>query len=316
MLERVTRNWPLKLLAVGLAFAVWVAVTGENRIVADLKVPVNVVLPPGRFLARPAPPTVGVELRGAETVLRGIDSTDLSLRLDLRGAPAGTREVELGAGALTGVPRGVDVVQFDPERLALEIAEGERRSVPVSPSFVNEPPHGYALYGARVVPESVGVEGPGGDVAKLSRLRTDPIHLEGRTQPFTVRVGVVSDRPSVRVLDPGPVEVRALVDAAPVEVTLDEVPVVIAGQLAGASAAPASVRVTLSGPPAVLSAIGPGQVRAVVDVSSLEPRAEPYRLSLRAEILRVSPDDLARVTVKSISRSSVEVTVPDRRTPR
>lgn len=316
MLERLSRNWPLKLLALGLAFAVWVAVTGENRIVVDFKVPMDVVLPPGRILARPAPPTVGVELRGAETVLRGIDSTDLSLRLDLRDTPAGSRQIELADGALTGVPRGVEVVQFDPERLPLEIAEGKRRSVPVTPSFLNEPPRGYALYGAQVVPESVEVEGPDRDVASLGRLRTDPIHLEGRTQPFTVRVVAVSDRPSVRVVDPRPVEVRALVDAAPVEVTLDDVPVVLAGQVPGATVSPGSVRVTLSGPPAVLSAIGRGQVRAVADVSSLEPRAEPYHLTLRAEILRVPPDALARITVKSISPSSVDVAVPERRAPR
>lgn len=316
MLERVTRNWPLKLLALGLAFAVWVAVTGENRIVVDLKVPVEVVLPQDRLLTRPAPPTVSVELRGAETVLRGIDSTDLALRLDLRETGSGAREVRLAEGDLKGLPRGIEVLQFDPERLPLEIGERKRRSLPVTPSFLNKPPEGYALYGAQVVPESVDVEGPEREVVSLSRLRTDPIHLEGRTQTFTALVGAVSDNASVRVVDPRPIEVRAFVDAAPVEVTIDDVPVVLAGQVPAASPVPRAVRVTLSGPPAVLSGIVPSQVRAVADVSGLVPRAEAYRLSLRAEILRVSPDELARITVKSISSSSVSVVLPERKASR
>jgi hypothetical protein len=131
-----------------------------------------------------------------------------------------------------------------------------------------------------------------------------------------VRVGAVSDSASVRVVDPRPVEVRAFVDAAPVEVVIEDVPVVLAGQVPGASPVPGAVRVTLSGPPAVLAAIRPGQVRAVADVSSLAPRAEPHRVSLRAEILRVAPDDLARISVRSISSSSVDVVVPERRAPR
>ena len=118
------------------------------------------------------------------------------------------------------------------------------------------------------------------------------------------------------MVDPRPVEVRAFVDAAPVEVTIEDVPVVLAGQVPGASPVPSVVRVTLSGPPAVLAAVGPGQVRAIADVSSLTPRAEPHRVPLRAEILRATPDDLARITVRSISSSSVDVVVPERRSSR
>jgi YbbR domain-containing protein len=316
MLERLTRNWPLKLLALGLAFAVWVSVTGESRIVVGFRVPVEVVLPSDRLLRHPAPPTIGVELRGPETILRGVDSTDLALRVDLRDTGPGARTVQPAGSDVKGLPRGIDIVQFDPAQLTFDVVARSRRSLPVAPSFVDDPPAGYALYGAQVVPETVEVEGPESEVASQSRLRTDPIHLEGRTRSFTAEVGVVSDNPAVRVVDPRPLEVRAFVDAAPVEVTIEDVPVVLAGQVPAASPVPSSVRVTLSGPPAVLAGIVPSRIRAVADVSGLTPRAEPYHLPLRTEILRVTPDELARITVKSISSPTITIVLSERRAPR
>jgi YbbR domain-containing protein len=224
MLDRILRNWPLKLLALGLAFAVWVAITGENRILVDYKVPVAVVLPPDRLLTKPPPTTVSVQLRGPEPILRGIDSTDLSLRLDLRDAGVGDRSVRFSSADVKGVPRGIDIMRFEPDHLAVSVAERTRRTIPVAPSFTDKPPRGYALYGAQAFPEALEVDGPGSEVGALARLRTDPISLGQRTAPFTVRVGAVSDSANVRVVDPRPVEVHAVVDVAPVESRFDPVP--------------------------------------------------------------------------------------------
>ena len=45
MLDRVLVNWPLKLFAVSLAFAIWVFVSGEDSIVQDFDVPLDLQLP-------------------------------------------------------------------------------------------------------------------------------------------------------------------------------------------------------------------------------------------------------------------------------
>src|SRR5262245_37441620 len=95
MLDRLLRRWHLKLLALGLAFAVWIAVTGEGRAVQDFSVPVEIALPASVALSSPAPLVVTVRLRGPESLLRRIDPYDLDVRVDLRDAVPGTRTVTL-----------------------------------------------------------------------------------------------------------------------------------------------------------------------------------------------------------------------------
>ena len=51
----VLRRWHLKLIALGLAIAVWVAVTGEGRGVSDFRVPVDFLLSPGSTLRYRSP---------------------------------------------------------------------------------------------------------------------------------------------------------------------------------------------------------------------------------------------------------------------
>ena len=42
MLERLTADWPVKLLALVVAFGIWVSITGEDHTLKDFTVPVEV----------------------------------------------------------------------------------------------------------------------------------------------------------------------------------------------------------------------------------------------------------------------------------
>ena len=51
MLERLLSHWPLKVLAVALAFVIWVAVTGEQSVLQEFAVPLEILLPSNEELA-------------------------------------------------------------------------------------------------------------------------------------------------------------------------------------------------------------------------------------------------------------------------
>ena len=315
MLEALVRNWPLKLLSVLLAFALWVAVTSEGVIVQDFTVPVEIALRNGLTLVGPYPNNGEVRLRGPETVLRRIDPLrhEMELLVDLSEATPGERTVQLQGDDVIGVPRGVEVAQITPNRLSLVVAEALTREIPVAVSFLGEPPSGYHFYGARATPETLTIDGPKAQVEAMIHVRTDPISLEQRTEPFVARVGAVPDSPEVRVLGTRLILVRVEVDAVPTAITFDAVPVVLVGQLFEASTTPSDLRVILSGPPALLESIEPEQIRAVVDVSGLAPRPESYHLSPRIEFVDMPADDLERIGVESIGSETVEVVLSDRR---
>ena len=87
----------------------------------------------------------------------------------------------------------------------------------------------------------------------------------------------------------------------------------LAGQVFEATVVPQEVAVVLSGPPDLLARRGPGQVRAVADVSELAPRAKPYQVLTRLEFVDVPARDLARLSEKTTGRRTVSVRLMDRR---
>lgn len=314
MLSVLLRNWPLKLLALALAYAVWVAVTGESRIMQDLAVPLVIELPDDLTLAEAPPTTVGVRLRGPENLLGRAHLLRLEFHLDLRDAAPGTHSVQLDARDLTGLASGIEVAFVQPERLILVVDTRRQRLVPVVPAFRGSPPSGYTFYGARVVPDTQRVDGPSGAVDRLERLRTDPIPLDGRTASFHVRVRAVPDSDQVRLVDPSPLEVEVHVDRAAREMVFD-VPVVLSGHDDwDASAAPARIQVAVAAPPSLLARLQVSQIRAVADLGRLAPRSEPHEVPLRVDFVDVPAQDLARVTLKRISSPTVRVRLSDRAT--
>ena len=304
MLDLLVRRWHLKLLALGLAFAVWVAVTGEGRGLLDLRVPVEVLLSEGVTLQGTPPTTVTVRLRGPEPLLRRIDPYDLDVRVDLRDAGSGERTVQLTPRNISGVPRDLEVAIIDPDHLRVAIARKTRREVPVIPSIVGKPPRGYAIYRAVARPDDLEVEGPETKLAPTTRLRTDPIRVDDRREPFTVRVGAVPDSVDLKVVDARPLDVTVDIDIAPVEATIERVPVVVAGD--GAGALPALIAVRVAAPPEVLKRLRAGHIRGVVDLAAPASGASHGNL-VRIDYPGLDDGERAMISVKTVSPRTVDV---------
>ena len=307
MLDWIFRRWHLKLLALLLAFAVWIAVTGTGRGVQDYRVPVDVVLGTGATLAGAPPTTVTVRLRGPETLLRRVDAYDIAVRVDLRDAVAGERTVQLAARDVAGVPPDVEVVLIEPERVRLTIARKLHKEIAVAPTIVGTPPRGYHVYGAIARPDTLKVEGPEAQLGSLGRLKTDPIRVERRSEPFVVRVAAVADVSGVRIVDPRPLDVTVYVDLAPVQATIDRVPVVVAGAPAGTVTVPSTISVRVSAPSALLPKLRNGRVRAVAELRANEPAAFVAGVPLRIEFPGLDAEERVKVVVKELSRKTVNV---------
>jgi YbbR domain-containing protein len=307
MLERLLSNWPLKLLALAFAFAIWVSVTGEERVVQDFSIPLQINLSDDRVVASPRPNTVTVRLRGVESLMRRLDPVPMALSVDLRDAAPGERDVQLSDEQLTNLPRGVEVAFIDPDRLSLILERRLRRELKVEATFLGQPPEGFAFYGAESFPSTIMVEGPESQVEPLELVRTNPIRLDQHTEPFVAQVTAIPVGEFVRILDRRPVEVRVDVDETPRERTFQNIPIVIIGGAEGSRTTPDRLDVTLSGPPSLVDRILPDQIRLLADVGGLEPSRQAREVQLRVELVDVPARDLGRVTVKSPTSRKVTV---------
>jgi len=301
------RRWHLKLLALGLAVAVWIAVTGEGRGVSDFRVPVDVVLSSGATLAATPPANVTVRLRGPESLLRRLDPYDLSMRVDLRDAAGGDRTVQLTPRNVAGVPADVEVASIDPDHLRLVIARKKQREVPVVPTLVGKPPRGYQVYRAVARPDTLKVEGPETKLSAVTRLNTEAIRVDGRSEPFTARVGAVPDGSDLKVVDARPLDVIVYIDLAPVTATIERVPVIAAGVSGTVVIVPATISVTVSAPSALIPKLRAGHVRAVAEVSATAGSLVVAGAPLRVELTGLDPEERAKVTLVGMSRRKVDV---------
>jgi YbbR domain-containing protein len=303
-------NWPLKALALVLAFAIWLSITGQDRTLRDFTVPLEIDFGSER-IAMGAPPTgVTLRLEGPERTVRQLDPLRVAVRIDLRSAPLGEREIPLSSAHVKGVPRGVDVALFTPDRIRLVLVRRAQRELEVAAELVGQPPDGHALYGVEVRPAAVVVEGPESVVEAMHVLRTEAIPLEGHTDSFVAEVGLMPEDSQVQVIDADDVDVEVLVDVAPVEAVFDDVQVVLPFATARpARIRPATVKVTFSGPPWLIERLEPTQISAVAEVVRPGPR-RAQRVPVGVEVRL--PDDRKRlVEVSSVRPAEVSVQVPD-----
>ena len=310
-LDVVFRRWPWKLLAIALAYLLWLAITSEARSLQDFLVPVAVSLPEDVLLEGPQATRVNVRLSGPVTLLRWFEPRAMEVHVDLRDAAPGERSVQLDPTMVRGVDRGLEVVLIEPNRLQLRLARRTSRELPVAPSFTGTPPRGFELYGWSASPATVTVEGPEAVVAAMRQVPTDPIPLDPHEASFALRVALSPESPDVRVVDlPETVQVRVDVDATAIRREFDDIAVRVAGGNHRVKIEPRAVRISLSGPPRLLKTLRADQLTVVVDVSGLTARPEPYTLTPRIEFAGIADADLPLLRDSHAARRRIAVWVP------
>ena len=309
MRELLLADWPLKLVSLLIAFGIWISITGQDRILSDFTIPLEAEFGPERIAGAPQPTTVTVRLAGPRTAMRKLDPLRMALRLDLREAPFGEREVRLSRSQLTGVPGSVEVSRFDPERVTLVIARRTQRELEIVPDLVGQLPEGHALYGFAPSPATIVVEGTPAAVDGIDELRTESIPLDGHTSSFVVPVGVVPEDPRVHVLDVDELEVEVFVDVAPGEIQLEGIPVKVTGIPAGkVRVNPATVRATLSGPPWLLERLRQNQISAVAGLAQASSSVSRAPVVIE---LKLDEDERRLISVRSVWPSHVSVQISE-----
>jgi len=305
----MTSIWPfrhvgLKLLALGIALLLWMAVAGEETVERGLRVPLELQqLPASLELTGDVPTTVDVRVRGETGTLSRVGPGDVVAMLDLRSARAGHRLFPLTPTQMR-VPFGVDVVQITPSAVAIAFEASAGKQVPVVPAVAGRPAPGFVLGPMTSDPATVDVVGPESAVQRVSFAVTEPVSVSGARDRVreTVVLGLVD--PSLRLKNARSATVTVQIAPAPLERTLRNRPVHLRGLPAHltAEAEPTAVDVTLRGSKDALNRVESDDVVAFVDVAGLG--AGQYQLTVHADESRdagVMHIDPAVVQVRIIS---------------
>jgi hypothetical protein len=169
------------LASVALSGALWLSlVYSPDTILRSFDLPIAVRnLPENWTILDPLPPSVRVDLAGAEQRLQNLDADSLTIALDLSQPASGARTIALGAANLA-LPPGIEVRRVDPEALSLDLRQTRVVSVPVVVPTIGTPVGGLVLVGAQPSPASVDLVVPVDEAPPL-RVLTQVLDLRSVT---------------------------------------------------------------------------------------------------------------------------------------
>jgi YbbR domain-containing protein len=204
------RVWGLRLLAFAIAVALWFVLSfekRESRSEKPVQASVTYMRPANTVVLNPTQ-SVDVILSGSEDAIRRVNPFDVSVQVDLRQAQPGRVSINLTPENVNR-PTGLRVESIQPSSIELDLDRLVLRQVPVTAVIVGEPAAGATMGEPEVVPPMVTVSGPESQLARLERLRSGPVSLDGHALSFEETVPVVvPDDIALREVEPSRVTIR------------------------------------------------------------------------------------------------------------
>ncbi len=183
----VLNNLGVKLLAVVLAVLLWVVVLGEQKVEVTVSVPLEIKdLPRNLVLVNEPTETLHVRLRGPKTLVTTLGPREVALAGLPKTFAEGENLVPIRPGTIR-VPRGIEVMDVNPNRVRMVLDAIVEREIEVSPRVEGTPAKGFVVKRVTSSPARIRMAGPKGELRRLTRVYTLPISLDGHKASFTTR---------------------------------------------------------------------------------------------------------------------------------
>jgi YbbR domain-containing protein len=197
------RSWGLRLLALGIALALWFSISLEDRQeLSERVVEASISYDwPRNIVILDPQSSVRVRVRGSSKQVRELNPYLVNVQVELTTTEPGTHTINLSPEDVL-LPGDLEVVSIEPNTIRVDLEREVSQRVPVIPQLVGKPPAGVVVEEAEVFPNLVLVSGPESMLAKIESLRTQPISLEGHSLSFQEEVPVESPDPLVQIVQP------------------------------------------------------------------------------------------------------------------
>ena|ERR1700730_3162455 len=198
-------DFNLKLLALGITFVLWFAVTGQKQPMSKrITVPFSFVHADDLEISNDPPHTVDVTLTASSDKLAQINPMDLMATVLVSDHATGDRVVRLSRDRvkIENLPRGVQVDGFQPAVISVRLEPVVRSEVSVEIKLEGKVAEGYEVSEVTSSPARVRVRGPASHVNAIEKAPTESVSLDGRKTSFDVnQVAINLPDQKVDVLD-------------------------------------------------------------------------------------------------------------------
>lgn len=209
--------WPLRLLALVIAGALWLTTSfvpriqelRVERVQQQIDATVSYRTPDGFMILNPEQ-TVTVTVRGRDEDVYSLSEDDVNVAIPFpENVAPGSIEAPIRVEDVT-LPPGLEVLDILPSTLSLILDERKKVSVTVRPVPQGEPLVGFRvdLDNTVVIPAQVEIEGPAQEVESIGEVLA-VVDVNGRgIQEFEEQVQPSINNESVRIVRPNLVTVK------------------------------------------------------------------------------------------------------------
>lgn len=304
--ELLTRNWTLKLAALGIAVLLWTAVRVEapdRQPLPDVPVRVQLDDPSYALAEEPSPATVQLRLGGPARALfqLALDPPSLVIPVDQVHTPDTTITLRRDWVRLQDRP-GVVVEDIQPASVRLVFEPLDNAAVPLVATTTGRLSDDLALATRPSVnPPVIRVSGPLSRVSRLDSVPLHPVDLSGLGDPGGHRLEVAVDTTGLSGLSVSPTRATVLVTVdRRVERTIRGFPVTLETDAPDLEIEPRTLDVTLRGPRSLVQSTDSTSLALVVPAEALEGLEGSRRVAVQIR-------DLSEFVRASLSADSVLV---------
>ncbi len=182
-----THDTGLKVLSLCLAVILWFTVHREEKTVMVVNVPVELHnVPSEMVVVNHTADTVSLRLKGAKSLLSGFIPGEIEL-------PQQGKNLRLRSGEnyfsidpkQISVPPGIEVLGVTPSMVRVVLERTVIEEFLIRPTIEDTPPRGFVIRRVTSSPASVKVRGPARELRGVTRVSTEPVAVEGRTETFS-----------------------------------------------------------------------------------------------------------------------------------
>ncbi len=272
------KDWLRKLTALFFAVLIWYVVSLQLHEPATFrKIPVVVQVQPPYTIVNKGTQFVKVVLRGPESRLKEINSSDILIEMDLLDlAETGTIQRAVTNEYIT-VPHGVTVDQVIPSHVSINIDQIESKDVPVRIVTSGRLPDSLREVEEKrsVIPQKVTVIGPSRLLADIDNVHTETEYFDSKVIDSYEKTVSISKQLSQVTVSPEKVAVSFVINEVNGEEVVRNLPISVLNgvkesELEMSRTINTLDQVTVVGPKDDLKSIALDQIKAFIDISKIE----------------------------------------------
>jgi YbbR domain-containing protein len=178
LVHLVLNNFLFKVLALGVAFALWAATQGIRSEEASIDLAIELTDQRADEVAvlEQSAEQINVKIVGSRAAVQRAREEKPTYPISLRDVKPGELRETVDRGRVR-LPRGASIAAWAPSVVVLKLEPVIRKTVQVEPDVVGTPPATVRLLQVRVDPPEVELSGPESRLRRLSVIATERVDL-------------------------------------------------------------------------------------------------------------------------------------------